>query len=389
MGLLRLALAISVLLTHMGNFNHHSAKKLLGFSFVEADVAVQCFFVLSGFYMALVLNEKYRGPDSYRLFITQRFFRLYPTYWLIFGFILVGELLIAATHGNRPENAYTLQWWLRDYATMPWLTWIALGFSNLMFLGLNDLLQFTVSYPDGHLVLTGHFPSIPAGAYTIDPPAWSLGIEVVFYLFAPFLVRRAVSWQVGLLLLLATIRLGLQFGWHVPYSPYIYCSALLQFPFFLAGSLAYRIYRNIPAFPRLYAWSGVPWIVLLAVLILLYHRLPFAHSIWLLLYPVLFISIPALFTLTRNNFWDRQIGELSYPFYLIHFFVIELANVAVDQINIPDAAVTPLCLLVTLLLSIAITQLFENRVDRFRAALFQRSKKQALSAADPLAGRAS
>jgi len=376
MGLLRLVLAVSVLMAHMGNFVHRPKKTLLGLTFVDADVAVQCFFILSGFYMALVLNEKYRGPGSYSIFITQRFFRLLPTYWLVLGTILLIELLIAATHGNRFENTYSLQFWLKDYSMIAWPTWVVLGFSNLTLFGLNDLNYFFINPADGHLCLTAHgFSSpIPASGSTIDPPAWSLGIEIVFYLLAPFLVRNTVAWQAGLLLILTGLRLGLDYGLHVPYVPYIYASAPLQFPFFLAGSLAYRLYQNRASFPRLYARSGLPWLIPLVVIALFYHRLPFGKSMWVLLYPVLFISIPALFALTKDNFWDRQIGELSYPFYLIHYFVIELANVAADYIPLPASLATPVCLVVTLLLSIAITQLFENRVDRFRASLFQRSK---------------
>ena len=54
--------------------------------------------------MALVLNEKYRGPGSYLLFITQRFFRLFPTYWLLLACIVVVELFIAAATGNHHES---------------------------------------------------------------------------------------------------------------------------------------------------------------------------------------------------------------------------------------------------------------------------------------------
>jgi peptidoglycan/LPS O-acetylase OafA/YrhL len=384
MGLLRLVLAVSVLLAHMGNFVYHTKKTLLGFTFIDSAVAVQCFFMLSGFYMALVLNEKYRGPGSYFTFITQRFFRLFPTYWLVLGGILLAELLIAATHGNRHENTYTLQFWLKDYSILAWPTWAVLGVSNLTLFGLNDISPLFVNQVNGHLCVAAHAASMPASAYTIDPPAWSLGVEVFFYLFAPFLVRRTVAWQATLFFGLAGLRLGLEYGLHIPYLPYIFVSAPLQFPFFLAGSLAYRLYRNRASFPRLYARSGLPWLFLLILISLFYHRLPFAKSAWVALYPVLFISIPALFALTRNNFWDRQIGELSYPFYLIHYFVIELANVAADYITFPTSLVTPACLVVTFAFSIAITQLFENRVDRFRASLFRRSKTHILASENQL-----
>jgi hypothetical protein len=61
MGSLRLFLALSVAFGHFG----------VPLGFPTSDIAVQSFFVISGFYMALVLNEKY-GPGSYWLFISNR-----------------------------------------------------------------------------------------------------------------------------------------------------------------------------------------------------------------------------------------------------------------------------------------------------------------------------
>ena len=41
--------------------------------------------MISGFYMAMILTEKYCGPGSYRLFLTNRFLRIYPIYWITLG----------------------------------------------------------------------------------------------------------------------------------------------------------------------------------------------------------------------------------------------------------------------------------------------------------------
>jgi peptidoglycan/LPS O-acetylase OafA/YrhL len=53
MGTLRLFLALSVAFGHFG----------MPLGLLTSDIAVQSFFVISGFYMALVLNEKYE-PGS-------------------------------------------------------------------------------------------------------------------------------------------------------------------------------------------------------------------------------------------------------------------------------------------------------------------------------------
>ena len=265
--------------------------------------------------------------------------------------------------------------WVKNYSILAWPTRAVLIFSNLTFLGINDSYLFYVNHATGYLGVAPNAPNIPASSFMLVPPAWSLGIEVVFYSVAPFLVRRSAAWQAGLFFALVGLRLGLEHGLHIPYRPYIFISAPLQFPFFLAGSLAYRLYRERASFPRLYSRYGLGWPAALFFVCLYYHRLPMANFAWVVLYPLAFISIPVLFAFTRDNYWDRQIGELSYPFYLIHYFVIELFNAAADYITFPTPLITPLCLLVTLALALAITQLFEIRVDRFRAALFQRSKR--------------
>ena len=82
MGTLRFILAMSVAYGHAGDF--------LGFPLIPGDTAVQSFYAVSGFYMALVLNEKYRpGSSTYSLFISNRFFRLFPVYATVLCLTLV------------------------------------------------------------------------------------------------------------------------------------------------------------------------------------------------------------------------------------------------------------------------------------------------------------
>src|SRR5829696_4626838 len=78
MGLFRLTLAFCVVLAHGLNVAVPAAS---------ADVAVQTFYIVSGFYMGLVLTEKYHRLWS---FFTNRILRLYPAY--------VAVLLITLAH---------------------------------------------------------------------------------------------------------------------------------------------------------------------------------------------------------------------------------------------------------------------------------------------------
>lgn len=71
MGLFRLVLAFCVVLAHGLNLPIPAAR---------ADVAVQTFYIVSGFYMALVLTEKYRDFSTY---FFNRLLRIYPAYFLV------------------------------------------------------------------------------------------------------------------------------------------------------------------------------------------------------------------------------------------------------------------------------------------------------------------
>ena len=104
MGLLRVLLALSVVAAH--------STPILGTSLVGGRVAVQTFFILSGFYMALVLDGKYRGRGSYRTFLQQRFLRLFPAYWFVLVLALLYWLTVSLISGQSVG-------WLATWAAAP------------------------------------------------------------------------------------------------------------------------------------------------------------------------------------------------------------------------------------------------------------------------------
>src|SRR5260370_42618312 len=76
MGFVRILLGISIVFSHAG--------KPFGYDMIPTKTAIQAFFIISGFYMALILNEKYASQkNSYKLFITNRFLRIFPLYWFM------------------------------------------------------------------------------------------------------------------------------------------------------------------------------------------------------------------------------------------------------------------------------------------------------------------
>ena len=71
MGLLRFLLAMGVVLHHIPN----------GVSLMNGGIAVEVFFMISGFYMAIILENKYASKTL--LFYSNRLLRLAPAYFLM------------------------------------------------------------------------------------------------------------------------------------------------------------------------------------------------------------------------------------------------------------------------------------------------------------------
>ena len=71
LGIIRFLLAMAVVLSHIG-----SVMGEIIFSLPHGIIAVELFFIISGFYMALILSGKYSAPGKVKLFYLNRFLRL-------------------------------------------------------------------------------------------------------------------------------------------------------------------------------------------------------------------------------------------------------------------------------------------------------------------------
>jgi peptidoglycan/LPS O-acetylase OafA/YrhL len=130
MGILRTSLALAVVVSHI----HLDPDARVGFS-GAAIVAVRLFFLMSGFYMAFVLHEKYQGRTA--AFYWARAVRLYPVYWVT----LVATLAFAAVANPATQFLLLLT---SNISTASPLDFLVATVANLSFLGL-DLGYFFVS----------------------------------------------------------------------------------------------------------------------------------------------------------------------------------------------------------------------------------------------------
>jgi peptidoglycan/LPS O-acetylase OafA/YrhL len=352
MGLFRLLLALSVVIEHVG--------WLGGFRPLGARQAVETFFIISGFYMALILNEKYTGKGSYRLFITNRFLRIYPAYWCVLV-ISIGVYLMKS-HGHLvggPLAVYHAH--LRP---------AALGFlhaANLLIFGQDAVLFLGVN-PQGHLYFTANFQRTSPMVYTFMycPPAWTLSLELTFYLLAPWLVRRSARFLGALILASIALRIFLRYGLGLTNDPWTYRFFPTELAFFLAGAMAYQIYRELKNNPPS-AHQLRAWLIALLIAFFVYQFIPAPArpaGQWLF-YLLAFFAIPRIFLLSKSSPLDRYIGELSYPVYLTHFIVITFLQLVWYRLHWTGGFGIAV-VIGTLAASMLLIQFLINPIDRLR-----------------------
>lgn len=351
MGLLRVFLAMTVA------FQHYIGHPRLGIDFVigpGANLAVEVFFIISGFYMALILGEKYTGPGCVRKFYINRVLRLYPTYYII----LAGYLMVAAYLRLTRGGWRLLATQIEALFQADWFTQAYMFLANLFILG-QDATFFMDFCPDTGALCQGGPGAMPAWYFLAIPQAWSIELEMLFYVFAPLFIRWRTSTLLVVSLVLAALRayVGLldvdNTSWELRFP-------LTEVWLFMLGVVAYRIYKRIQArnVPR--RWLTAVFVAFMAYIVL-YPLLPGLVVKKILLYPMAFLAVPCIFQLTKKNSFDRITGELSYPIYLNHNVVTEMV---VYWFKGPVAVLLTLSL--TFLSAYVLHQYLLSPIERYR-----------------------
>jgi peptidoglycan/LPS O-acetylase OafA/YrhL len=325
LGILRFLLAISLLFYHTGPF--------FGITLVDSRVAVQAFFIISGFYMALILNEKYTGHNSYYLFLTNRFLRLFPAYWCVL-LISIVFFLILYSYGKISDvifNYFTFFGYLDIKAQ------VSILFANLFIFGQDLLLMAQINTSSGFFSFTPDIYSVaapypPVYSFSFIPQAWSIGTELLFYAIAPFIVKRKALYIAAVLAASLGLRMVLfnagyfQELWNFRFFP-------TELALFLLGALSYKVYKRW-AFMSNY---GLYAFLVLIIFTISYQFIPsttigfFEVRRWTF-YCFLFLLIPSVFSYTSRFKADKYLGELSYPLYISHMFVIWLLLLFLDEL---------------------------------------------------------
>ena len=288
MGTYRLLLAIAVALSHMRVrfLDEHN----------PGVVAVISFFLISGFVMTGLVRTYYTEYRKVPLFYLDRMARIFPQYLFFLALTAGSHYLLGFTSPFLGEAS------------------IIGVLANLLVVPL-DLYMFSGSI----------------AGYTYIPQAWSLGLELMFYLSFPLImisharvpvfVASVLFWMVaafgmvdpdvwGYRLLPGTLFIFLLGSFiYDNRKPALRHPAVILFVVLAGCAIALRVLGKLDAPFKLDAAGNLDavyftWEVLLGML----------------------IGIPMLFALAHcaRGRWDDWLGNLSYGVFLCHFLVIWL-----------------------------------------------------------------
>lgn len=359
MGIFRFLLAISVVFAHCGS--------IYKIELVGGKLAVQAFYIISGFYMTMILNEKYIGlNNSYKLFISNRLLRLFPIYWAV----LLGTLVTCYWIGIKSEGHTYLTFDSYKKVEFNYLTFGYLLFTNLFILGQDLLLFMGINAETGTLFFSKNYAATSPALHTFVfiSPAWTLGLEILFYMIAPFIVKKRL--KIIIITILSSLLLRF-FIYHYlgfkndPWTNRFFPTELI---FFLFGYLSYKLYLKMKELTI----SKSKILFIFSILIIFTFSYQYLSLYKPFFSPFLFkeliyfltviVSIPFLFIFFKGNNLDNKIGELSYPIYISHILVATICGVLpFTFLKNPMGIV-----LSTIFISFLLNKLISDPIDRYR-----------------------
>jgi peptidoglycan/LPS O-acetylase OafA/YrhL len=283
--------------------------------FAQPDMAVDLFIIISGFLMVFhyqlrEAREPWTEPSSWKVFWIRRFFRIAPLYYVCLAAAIyfgpdLWEARLRAASAMPGSMAETLSYSGR-YLDQS-LTNVLMHVSFLF--GMTSTHNFRTALPD-----------------------WSIGLEMQFYAFFPFLMLALMRlrWMAGMALLIA-------FGWilgsWLERNGFVigaYSILAMKFHLFAAGMLIAMSIR---------AEGSNKWLFLLAACAVIFvplgggrdafHRtikIVIVCGFFALLYkdamPAIARRLVGVLDTAFSNPLSRWIGDLSYGAYLIHLLVM-------------------------------------------------------------------
>jgi hypothetical protein len=171
----------------------------------------------------------------------------------------------------------------------------------------------------------------------IVPLAWSLAIELYFYLLAPFLLKLRTIKIIALAIIFLVFKI---YGYYISENcntltlmncifkeEYSFISFRL-FPFvlfnFLMGVISYRYLSKLGNILGKYTIYVAIFLILLALFFSNLFNSPILISIYISV--IFFIAIPSIWLAFKDYKYDKFFSNISYPIYIFSFISIYLSS---------------------------------------------------------------
>jgi peptidoglycan/LPS O-acetylase OafA/YrhL len=306
-------------------YTHHVLSPAWG-GFLYGAFGVAVFFLISGFVIPISLRNISTGQ-----FLTRRFFRIYPVYWLCL-LISISLYFVCSWYWSTP---------LSDRISVPFLT------KNL---------------PLVHSA---------AGLSSLDFVSWSLAVELKFYvIFAlVFLIgknaHQVIVLSIGFLALCCAAAFFSTHGMN-PHAFFSYAVSDMKYiTFMFFGCLFYYVlYRELSA--KVALGYGAMIYALFATINSFYETGLFGALTKNYIYALILFSVCYLL---RNRFKENRImdflANISFPLYLVHSMIGYVAMpILIDQgVSFTFAWMISLCM--TVLVAFLVHRYVEVPVNNF------------------------
>lgn len=313
-------------------------------------LAVDLFFLLSGYVIASAYDGRLSTGMSLPTFLKLRLIRLYPLYLVGFaiGVVRVLTQFMAGTNPP-PAQAFALGS-LLELFMLPTPMTVGWKFDVLFFVNL---------------------------------PAWSLFFELLINIFYAAFHKHLSRRVLTMLLVLSgagLIYAGLQHGslevgnyWHTVAE----CIPRVAFPFLL-GALIFRCAPKLPALPSLWAWPLTLLVVPLLAWQPIGHQAVYDLVLVMVVFPILVCAGTAIQTRGLTTAVSKVAGEMSYALYIVHMPLLSLVlallrRLAPDWHQQPYAG--PAAIVLTAAFAWALDRFYDRPVRTWlnRIAMPQRS----------------
>lgn len=352
MGVIRFLLALAVVYGHAAGASIIAPyTPTFGYFPIDPVTAVQMFFVISGFYMSLVLTEKYRALDGWLWkFYLNRYSRLMPSYLIVMA---VSTLLVNPQIFSLSDDVWQN---------------VAFKFSAITLFGI-DLTAF--------YDVRGAQALYPAHTQLPVTQAWSIGIEIWFYALVPLIALMSTRVLIAAASVILAARIVVD-GFDPSGFPWLQRAWPLEMYFFLLGIFSHRFYQSIRGrLEEKQRPESILALITIVVMVMFAGWLSgmqaWKHHHALLVTSALAAMLPLIFSLTKDWTIDRWIGEFSYPIYLVHLLSMGIPGVRDGFWSY---------ILMSVVCAIPLVVFVEIPVDRWRQRFFRSPSPEGLALRD-------